>query len=85
MMVLICFPFLMHAWCLGLARSLQTDKALLLAEVIEHVKELKRQTSAVLDVEGEEPEFRVKWVLRVPRVNTRLGPNLVRVFSFVTR
>jgi hypothetical protein len=30
-------------------------------------------------------EFRVKWVLRVPRVNTRLGPNLVRVFSFVTR
>jgi hypothetical protein len=36
-------------WC-GLfgsrARSLQTDKASLLAEVIEHVKELKRQTSA---------------------------------------
>jgi len=31
---------------------LQTDKASLLAEVIEHVKELKRQTSAVL--EGEE-------------------------------
>jgi hypothetical protein len=29
--------------------------------------------------------FRVEWVLRVPRVNTRLGPNLVRVFSFVTR
>ena len=32
---------------------MQTDKASLLAEVIEHVKELKRQTSAVL--EGEEP------------------------------
>jgi hypothetical protein len=30
-------------------------------------------------------EFRVEWVLRVPRVNIRLGPNLVRVFSFVTR
>jgi hypothetical protein len=75
----------MHVWCLGLARSLQTDKASLLAEVIEHVKELKRQTSVVLDVEGEEPEFQVEWVLRVPRVNTRLGSNLVRVFSFVTR
>jgi hypothetical protein len=30
-------------------------------------------------------KFRVKWVLRVPRMNTRLGPNLIRVFSFVTR
>jgi hypothetical protein len=32
----------------------QTDKASLLAEVIEHVKELKRQTSAVLDVAERE-------------------------------
>jgi hypothetical protein len=32
---------------------LQTDKASLLAEVIEHVKELKRQTSAVLGAAGE--------------------------------
>jgi hypothetical protein len=59
MMALICFCccFLMHACCvvgrLFGSRSLQTDKASLLAEVIEHVKELKRQTSAVL--EGEEP------------------------------
>ena len=34
-------------------RRLQTDKASLLAEVIEHVKELKRQTSAVLGAAGE--------------------------------
>lgn len=33
---------------------MQTDKASLLAEVIEHVKELKRQTSAVLAPAGEE-------------------------------
>ena len=32
---------------------LQTDTASLLAEVIEHVKELKRQTSAVLGAAGE--------------------------------
>ncbi|AQK52460.1 transcription factor AIG1 [Zea mays] len=37
-----------------LPNTSKTDKASLLAEVIEHVKELKRQTSAVLDVEGEE-------------------------------
>ncbi|CAD6265400.1 unnamed protein product [Miscanthus lutarioriparius] len=36
-----------------LPNTTKTDKASLLAEVIEHVKELKRQTSAVL--EGEEP------------------------------
>jgi hypothetical protein len=35
---------------------LQTDKASLLAEVIEHVKELKRQTSAVLGAAGAEGE-----------------------------
>jgi hypothetical protein len=29
--------------------------------------------------------FRVEWVLRVPWMNTRLDPNLLRVFSFVTR
>jgi hypothetical protein len=29
--------------------------------------------------------IRVDWVLRVPRVNTRLGPNSIRVFNFVTR
>jgi hypothetical protein len=29
--------------------------------------------------------IRVDWVLRVPRVNTRLGLNLIRVFNFVTR
>lgn len=34
--------------------SHQTDKASLLAEVIEHVKELKRQTSAVLDHQREQ-------------------------------
>ncbi|EES15038.1 transcription factor AIG1 [Sorghum bicolor] len=39
-----------------LPNTTKTDKASLLAEVIEHVKELKRQTSAVLDGEGEEEE-----------------------------
>lgn len=29
--------------------------------------------------------IRVDWVLRVPRVNTRFGQNLIRVFNFVTR
>ena len=29
--------------------------------------------------------IRVDWVLRVPRINTRFGQNLIRVFNFVTR
>jgi hypothetical protein len=29
--------------------------------------------------------IRVDWVVRVPQVNTRLGPNLIRVFNFITR
>jgi hypothetical protein len=43
MMVDLNYPFFC-VWCV-----VQTDKASLLAEVIEHVKLLKRQTSAVLD------------------------------------
>ncbi|KAL6596079.1 hypothetical protein ACP70R_047443 [Stipagrostis hirtigluma subsp. patula] len=37
-----------------LPNTTKTDKASLLAEVIEHVKELKRQTSAVLGVRADE-------------------------------
>ncbi|CAO2191542.1 unnamed protein product [Urochloa humidicola] len=39
-----------------LPNTTKTDKASLLAEVIEHVKELKRQTSAVLGAAGEGEE-----------------------------
>ncbi|PAN35456.1 hypothetical protein PAHAL_6G210100 [Panicum hallii] len=50
-----------------LPNTTKTDKASLLAEVIEHVKELKRQTSAVLGAaaegEGEEAAARQHLVL----------------------
>ena len=48
-MISIFFCFVSSSSSVGL----QTDKASMLAEVIEHVKELKRQTSAVLGAAGE--------------------------------
>ncbi|OEL24291.1 Transcription factor bHLH30 [Dichanthelium oligosanthes] len=60
-----------------LPNTTKTDKASLLAEVIEHVKELKRQTSAVLGAEeegeGEEASAAARRHLLLPTESDELA------------